>query len=57
MKLKLKKQELLYLEDILLGNYYGLPLNQVEGSMNLRKLLDKVQDKLYGDDIFSQGDL
>lgn len=52
MKLKLSEQELMYLEDILLGNYYAMPLQQLEGSVKLRALLDRVQDKLYGEQLF-----
>lgn len=50
MKLKLDKQDMYYLEDILLSAYYGLALTEspTEAHPNLRKILDIVQDKIYG---------
>lgn len=51
MKLKLPKQEMMFLEDVLLSVYYDMDFGTLEASPKVREILDAVQEKLYGNDV------
>lgn len=48
MKLKLPKDNMFLLEDILLDAYYDLGTEGLEGNSSLREIIDTIQIKLYG---------
>lgn len=51
MKLKISEESLCTLEDALLDLFFGLDIQEWEGSPELRIILDQVQDKMYGEQL------
>ena len=48
MKIKIPRQEVLYLEDILLDVFFGLSLDHLEGNEKLRDIIHILQEYTHG---------
>jgi len=51
VKIKLNRADTYWLEDVLLDIYHGLPVASLEGDERLARIVNKIQDTVYEEDI------